>query len=584
MVALDTLNQDVLFSILLLVHDSSRHTIFSILLVNSVLSKAAQPFVFRHCTLDFTQFTSWQLDAQNSRKPSSPEPFALTQRRIQALLDHQDNSLVFRAIRNLVIFSSYSRWDPKESDDQPNENAVRRYSFDENSTPEDQDPQIAKKWGALAQLISRLKHPKNVTFECNEPVPIVLLQALEKHQSTVSLHVLNWTRRHVSTKVGDPNEEALGHSPCLRTLSAKIITGGPHMDYSEPAFQRIVALAPNLDTVHYSTRSAGGCVVYGFSMEEMNEQSRESARFQVEHPMKKSLKTLHWSWMSPNSIKTWETFLDLAQLTTLIVNSADCRTLQYATEQGSFSGVTELKFGYSRRWRDDGGPDEDTVLAQFIASFLTLESLSVTSYGGPTIIEPICTYLAHSLRTLSLHNVEGSEHSREVLSIKDLAKLQGGIPNLQSLEFDINRTLDGRRERGIYAVILTFSHLKNLTIHYDLGIQHHDSSDGYFDGADEDSARDIWFAAGPPGLQSLTLYFGEPNRDIGFGYPASWVLHEQSLRQKIIVRPHERDDLRDQLVVEIQGARKSEMNTKPLNLDQLLAASLGPLPDEDDDL
>ena len=57
--------------------------------------------------------------------------------------------------------------------------------------------------------------------------------------------------------------------------------------------------------------------------------------------------------------------------------------------------------------------------------------------------------------------------------------------------------------------------------------------------------------------RGLDVKFGEWERKMGRGYPASWVLEEQNLRTLWIVRPDERDDRRGECVVTVHGGYAS---------------------------
>ncbi|KAH8825126.1 hypothetical protein DL96DRAFT_1612021 [Flagelloscypha sp. PMI_526] len=532
---LTTLNPDVLLTILLLVHESSRPSIFSLLLVNSVLHKATLPFVYRRCTLDFTPSTL------NLVKNEISNPSTATAKRVQSFLELEDDSFILRSIRTLVIRSHYSQpYLSEQAGGDPSECLPAQ-------------AQTLTRWQPLICLISRLKRIQDITFDCREPVPTSLLRALETYHPFTHLHVQNWTRRHMSTPVGDPEEEALGYSPCLRTLCANIYTGGPDLDYRSAALQWIAARSPNLENLHFSSRSMGGCVIYGFSYEKMQNKAREVARFKADKPMRKALKTLQWNRMSQHTIQDWQSFLDLDRLTSLIVGDVDAATLHYAAERRLFSNLRTLEFTYHRRWRELAGPNEDQAVSQFISSCVALDTLSITNYGGPRIVEYICIHLGHTLRSLALHNVEMPRDIRGVLSVADIQKLRTSIPRLESLEFDINRTRDGRTESDIYAILSSMVALRTVTIHYDLGLRSRNACGRLFDRVGEEFARHVWASMserGPSRLEELTLFMGEPNREIGSGYPADWLLEEQERKQQLSVRS---SDDKNKLTVKVEG-------------------------------
>lgn len=507
------------------IHDTSRHTLFSVLVVNSALNQAVFPFIYREWTLDFNNLHVRELNK------GDPEPVAVTQEGIQRLLDMEATASIFRAIRKLVVRSSLVRW----SADEP------EYFRNPNDKPGPSDEQIISKWSPFSELVSRSTNLLDITFDCQEQMPLILIDAL--HPST-RLHVRNWTRLREDARVGDLREEALARSTCLRSLSAHFTTGGPVLGYNQPALRRIVSLAPNLESFECTTRSKGGCVSYTFSMAHMDVYSEEAAKFGVPDVPPKPLKSLCHDLMGIRQIQQW----NLEELESLTCRAFNMEVLTYAMHNQLFKNLRHLSL--CAPWYQE---EVGTTLKDIITLCHPLESLSIVNFSRTSIpIAVICLHHGPFLRSLALHNVEDDRSPRPTIPLSELAHLCSATSQLESLEIDINRTPSGSDECQIYSLLSTFPNLSSITIHYDLGFK--GSGDAYRIVGPEFGER-VWRAIAKP-LYDLRLYVGEPNREPPSGRPEHWISEEVRRRQRLHVRRHERDDMRDKLEIMLTGCIK----------------------------
>ncbi|KAL0571074.1 hypothetical protein V5O48_010882 [Marasmius crinis-equi] len=560
MITLDRLSVELLTEIFKLIHDSSRRTIFSLIRVNKAISEATLPFVYRECTFDFSQriYRAPNIQAEDET------PFTRSLEKLTSLLElyPDSTSAIWRGVRKVVVQSNSAVWEGQERN--------ARYDTQPPYVPSEE--LVQAKWGSFVEFLARIINPREVVFDCPERVPVILLKVLEEKHLSCRLHVKNWTRLSSDVKVGDPYEEALARSPCLTSLEARFLTGGPRMDFNYSAFKRILALAPNLEAMSYITRSAGGCVRYGLGPEEEAEADREAEKFAVANPeRKRGMKMIRYSSLYSSMIQSWESFFDPRNVESLHLDALHATEwMDYARGKGMFGRLKHLSFSIAHYpyYRGSQSSDEfKSGLADFLDFCSALESLSIVNYHDYIDLPALLDRHGQILRSLGLHQVESTEDTRPVLTGGDLELICSKAPRLESLELDVNRTLDpSRNEAEIYRVISTFPNLRHLTIHYDLGIQHSafimitlrlfysDSSQReenlfrkIYTEIDEDFARDIWRAVRGKELEKLALFDGEPDRETGFGLPAHWVLREQEVRQRLYVRRNERDDLRDDL-------------------------------------
>ncbi|KAH8831558.1 hypothetical protein DL96DRAFT_1677975 [Flagelloscypha sp. PMI_526] len=517
MATFTALNRDVLFLVCLIVHDISRPTLFSLIRVNRLFHEVVLPLVYRQCTFDFTVALG------------DGEPFQSTHRRINTILSSDEN-IIFRSTRTLIIRTTNFKF-------------TWISSYDGN---------LEHKWGSLANLIPRFTNLCKVIFDCCDPMPLFLLRALEMHHPSSCLHIINWSRPARDTKAGEPGEEALAKTPLLRTITAKI-GFAPGSDFYRAALQRIAALSPNLETLELALPDSHMKLP---AIPFPPPPSKELLRFQVQNPVKKTLKRLQWDYMELNQLKALASWLHLPGLTSLHVYMFDSsKTLAYAIENHIFDGLKRVAMALPRAVVNEDGD----IMSHFVASLNCLEAISLDSCPNlRPLLDAISFHHGHSLRLLRVHNAEMSRGTRPTLSFDQLKTYRTQLEHIEALSIDINRSESGQRELEIYSVLSTFPHLQILTIQYDLGVMHVPGYGAdFYDVVDEMFARYVWMFVAQPRLQELRLILGEPGRgrqnQIFFESDA-WVEQEKKVIQQIVVHQVE-----GALRIVKEGARSSEM-------------------------
>ncbi|KAL0064086.1 hypothetical protein AAF712_008946 [Marasmius tenuissimus] len=510
MVVLDELCAEVLEVIGTLLHQSSRNSIFSLIRVNTRLYDVFLPFIYRQCTFDFTKNPGYK-----ARK-GLQTPLNLTQSRLQSFLENITGHIIFDSVRKVIVKATGFR-----SDDDNHISTLIEGS----------------EWASMTAFVSRMSHLEEIIFDCTQPVPITLLAVLHERHPTSQLHVRNWTRRAPDVKVGDPHEEALARSICLRSIEACFTTGGDDaMDLNVPALKRIITLAPNIESATLRTLSEGGCVMYGQSIEEVEEESREAAKFDVEDAPPKVMRKLEWYYTSAYSIPHLERTVDLSQLEALDAREMDHTGCLHALQHSTFRGLRHLSFtlpgSNTEEWSLSG--ERSPTVTAFIVSLSPLLSLSIINYADYVDVAAVLLHHGATLR---------SNHDK-------LTILGTGAPNLEFLAIDINRTADQANEAAIYAGVSAFPNLTRVALHCDLGLRH---ATKYHSEVDRNFVEQVWWSLDGEKhrrqLEELTLFIGEQDRDIGFGYPADWVFYENDARQKLRVTRNERDDKTDEICV-----------------------------------
>ncbi|KAK1231456.1 hypothetical protein PQX77_005436 [Marasmius sp. AFHP31] len=526
------------------IHGSSRHTIFSLLRVSKRVYGAALPFVYRELVFNLSTH-------EHPRPLDGRMPDTRSLQRIASILWLSEDSVIWLGIRRIVVHSSYVSWGIEDETTRQ-----RRIAADQPIVPSEEA--IQNRWGPFVELLARVVNLQELVFDCTERVPLVLLETLHRRHPSCRLHVKNWTRIRSDVKVGDAHEEALARSPCLRSIEATFGTGGPHLDLNVASFERVLALAPNLEAAGYEKLPPGGCTMYALTLEQREEQAQESKRFRVSSPQRKDgLTKIKWTGLDIGTIRQWESFINLHNVETLDLGCVyDVGWMDYALENGIFSGLKHLSFkvDVDRLRSEEYDQRYKSSFWNFLSSCPLLESLRIVNFHGYIDLLTVLFRHGRHLRSLSLHQVETTQGPRPAQIRGDMDLIRSLTPHLEHLEIDLNRTVEN--EAKIYATIFSFPNLRSLILHYDLGIYHNNFWQDHRNTAaadqewynriytkvDEEFARDVWQAVRGTRLEELTLFIGEQNRRT-FGYPARWVLREQRDRHWIRVNRNERDDL-----------------------------------------
>ncbi|THV04303.1 hypothetical protein K435DRAFT_835419 [Dendrothele bispora CBS 962.96] len=482
-----SLSNDVLEVILLEVHKSSRQTLFSTLRANKALHDSTKPLIYRDCVLNLSDS---KLDETNGRITS------WTETETEVL--------------------GYIRWLTVVDDGPHYYHSTNREKIKDGS-----------KYSSLTNLLSQLRGLVKFTFTLHEPMPVYLLDCLDSYQPAIELHIRNWTRKSISIPFGDPGELALANSLLLRTIQASVYDGDGDIDLQRAAFMRIVTLAPNLKSYNWSSHSTGGCVIRMMSPQQYQEQARLRKEFEVDRPVKKVLKAIHINH-EVSSVKDQAGIVDLGKLERLggvhISRNVDERL------KGVFSSLKALD------------------LKAFLCSLPSLEELSISDGLKYVDLKPLLSYHGPTLQTLHLRESETTnlENPRRTLSLDDLRLIRDSCHRLCDLGIDISYIRADPQESEIYAVLSTFGNIYSLTLNYDLGIGLHspprreknDQHDAIrhqinalIDKQNTTAKLEaIWAEVTGPKLQEILVQVGKQDREMGKGYPASWVLYEQRMR------------------------------------------------------
>ena len=450
----------------------------------------------------------------------------------------------------------------------------------------------------------KLKNLKTLTWESYDPVPLALLEAIEVYHPNMQLQVLNWTRPATTANHEDPAEIALANSKNLTTLHGTIWHGGggSHPDLREAALQRIVANAPNLKEVSVTTGHSG-CVISWVSPEQMEEVQEMTTKFLTHHQPNQSLKhlTLDGYYLSPQTTDSWGRLLDFSKLESFEGSrGADLNYFQRAPDLFKNIRHVTLSFNYQKHRNIAAAADN------YLSICNPLETLSLRAWKDMVTLSTILKH-GPTLKTLLLHEYESTEPDkpRGLLDASDVRQIRESCPVLEDLTMDVDREEEDWEDEienpKMLGELARFGpQLNKLQLYFSLGIV------AYEHGRHSTLARlaherariakadnqpstkrpkhthtreplspaeravlpppspvravagmkHIWrtvFGHRITGSRALDIKIGEWERRMGSGYPCGWVIWEQSARSFIQLRPHERDDRQDEIVVTCQG-------------------------------
>ncbi|KAE9398557.1 hypothetical protein BT96DRAFT_994759 [Gymnopus androsaceus JB14] len=488
-------------------HDISRHSLFSLLTVNRAFHDITLPVFYRSCVLHFS----------NQDRSGAA--------RIESWL--KESSAILSFIRNITIAGGQvGYYNPPRG--------IVLAPAAENTT----------KWNCVTQLLGKISRLASFTFDYPEQMPIILLDALHKHHPSAHLHIRNWRRSSTSNPVVEPAEEALAHSPCLRSLHGHFITGGPDADFRNEAFDRIAKLSPNLVAISRTSRAQGGCVHYFIGRAKIQKRARKAQKFAVKTPRRKAIKSLRMNFANADTLTDLGSYMDLGQLTSLgdIELTSDFFRLAVEDQTYKLSSLKHLDLNLTSRRSSRDYPATESAFTLFLAEGCgALKSLSIvieTSRPWGPILSTILLYQGFLLDKLSLHQVQGVK--RACLTLDEVSEICHSCPGLSSLGLDIDRTVERKAESAYYAILCQFSNLRKLKIYMDSGMHPF---------AHKKFALEVWEGVSQRTgltqtvrLRELILCIGEQDVTVFHGYPSPGARSLAASRERVRVKRSERDD------------------------------------------
>jgi len=272
-----------------------------------------------------------------------------------------------------------------------------------------------------------------------------LISALSGHDNEPELHLLG----------EDGSRAVTGPMPCVTVLRARV---NPYCEEGDMPNRKMLGLqelffaCPNLKSFSLAVHgNYGGCVrvVPRHPMVKSFELSGKETFPPLQYLSLDGYPMEHGEWMRWREGLNWSNLASLSlgprpdlDRMTRSGSNAHAESLQLLKRLTS-SGVhaKSLRRFELRNWAGEGR-ESCSVLKRFLASFETLEQLTVKGHFVP--VRAVCNHTG--LRRLCLHAIElprGAAVARPTLGVAELSELDARCPHLEELELDIHRDSNG---------------------------------------------------------------------------------------------------------------------------------------------
>ncbi|KAF2962858.1 hypothetical protein GQX73_g10708 [Xylaria multiplex] len=366
-------------------------------------------------------------------------------------------------------------------------NIPKRYA--EDTSPSSQHGVQLEAWGPLAHFIGQLSGLGDLLWCCGSKMPRNILSAVHGvgcrlHMSFFRLHSLIQDR-HYPRDV-DPDEFALATSPSLYSIFVPFYDYDTYgrVDYNGEAALRMVAgAAPNLAHVWMQLTPPGDSLDFrnaygaprptwsGFFPKTTTTDQRNQGNLQ-------SL-VLSDGTIYPGHIENWSRHTNFAKLRHLVIYwvyatpgvAGSLHCLAEMASHGHFESLHTLKLQL---------PDEychrtQEGLTLFFENLNPLEKLDLNGYISNEAFKTALGRHGSTLKRLSILSGRRtrSEHPQFVFSHVEIQYLVGQCPNLEHLEFPVNRTQGDADETAIYRELSNLPRLEyvSLRLQFSLAIE-----------------------------------------------------------------------------------------------------------------
>lgn len=339
-------------------------------------------------------------------------------------------------------------------------------------------------WKPLGEFIGQLPGLEDLVWAYTFSPPRYILSAV--HTVGCRLHMHNF---HLGSLIQhrdqphsfDPDEYALATSPCLHSIVVPYYdydTFG-NVDYSQEAVLRMVTgAAPELAHVWMLRRHPGNSIdlINAFRAPRPAWSGffpGTTAEVADEPPRLGSLQSLviGYSGLSQTQITNWSRHTDFVKLRCLTIHWIDdsrgvVESLQTLAEMamsgGCFQSLHMLRLSIS----DTSARQMQEVLMLLLEHLNPLETLDLTGFISNTTFRAALRRHGGTLRQLRVipYRYYGSRRPVVDFSEAVIQLLVQHCPNLEHVEFPVNRTHGDGRETGTYRALSRLPRLKHVSL------------------------------------------------------------------------------------------------------------------------
>ncbi|KAF2244835.1 hypothetical protein BU26DRAFT_522573 [Trematosphaeria pertusa] len=437
------LDTDIVLEILEYVADNYPATLKSLSLVNKALNNVTQSIKHRNKRYTFAHVSNKDRVVRNT----------------ELICGWMSDARIVRGIRNLTIAGNPVTSDP---------------------------PVTPTEIAHVVKLITKVGGLKRLDWRAWIPIPLEVLDALHIHQRKAELRVIAWVRASQDLGPDDEAELALAHSPALTYFHASVEQNyrWSNQDTRDATVHRIIATAPNLQTVYLRT-SEGVCCQRcrreKWTPQQVQAAADLSETFYEGLKRSTSIRQLTAYGDLDDFVEAYERLVDLTKLECVSFKYARTHTPAFFNEAPALlQNIKHLHLDLLVRKKVLDVEVQDTINAA-LSRYLTqscprLEVLDLWSKPSSVPLSGILTRHGSTLEHLSLHHREKLRGPpRQSLSTEDIALVKKSATKLSHLSFDIQRrspslVSDLEHYKPLFAALSELK-LRTLTIHMDLGLE-----------------------------------------------------------------------------------------------------------------
>ena len=427
--------------------------------------------------------------------------------------------------------------------------------------------EIEKKWRPLANLFAISPQFTDLSFDGPDQVPVILLDALRKHNPEARLHVRNWARNRYDDDHNDPAELALARSPNLRSIRAKLWPSYPGLgDTQFAALKRIIAMSPSLELVDVRKDDEDDV---GYDLDPVG--ITKSKLFEVADPSPNAIESLRRGVNL--TLEDLENATDLSKLESLDTPLSRSRGI-FGVSSHKFQSLKHLTIRF----------DYDVVvdylqLQGFLESYKPLEGLHLHIHVKKLSWVPILARHGLTSRSFTIP-VPEMRGPIAPLSPSQINSIRRACPYLSDLTIDVRCTEDGTYEREVLSCLARFPHLSIIRIQFEIECNYTNKlfppewmvttppKASYFEKgpaakslckfANSGLLEKIWSvlrqekrAYGTPAIEELHVEIGNWNYDAtNWDYSIETLMQMEKIsKHHLVVKPSERDDRPDEIRV-----------------------------------
>lgn len=395
------------------IHQATLKTLWSLARVNQTLYHASIPLLYRNLSLPISSRQKLQEDCAELEQHPFCKKFLAHSRclKIWGRMPLRQNDP--HHVRRSQSVEEYEPGDIEEYEAEFGD----VFAADPLDGSADE---VSTAWHPLVVVIPKCRHITDLIWVCKNQVPQCVLQAITQYHPSCRLEIRSFRLLSLREPIFDPHERDLVQSPCLHSISVKIVGRDAYgkADYNAESIFKIVALAPNLKHLNLVQPRIAAAPN---ALRNLRRPRQPWKGFMppLEISKKGALESLTYSGrsgMSLEHIQEWSAHTDLSKLRFLMLGEiSDPRVFAYMTRI-DFACLETLDITLSPTQET-----RDLVLESATSCIQRLEPLQglrVEGYLTSAFLDKVLQRHGQSLRRLALLGQPGANVDSSLSKIR----------------------------------------------------------------------------------------------------------------------------------------------------------------------